>query len=97
MNLIVVIDTLKRCQIDSRKVYVRVSRDAAQITGTTALLTEGMEISVYDLMFGMMLPSGNNAAYALAQAVGSILFMETAPGKVQLDILYDVEKFNLFC
>lgn len=97
MNLIVVIDTLKRCQVDSRKIFVRVSKDAAQMTGTTALLTEGMEISIYDLMFGMMLPSGNNAAYALAQAIGSILFMETAPGKIQLDIVYDVDRFTQYC
>lgn len=32
-------------------------------------------MSVFDLMYGMMLPSGNNAAYALALAIGSVLLM----------------------
>lgn len=75
MNLIVVIDTLRRFQIDARRWKVRVTKEAADVTGTTAFLREGMEISVYDLMFGMMLPSGNNAAYTLAQAVGTALLL----------------------
>lgn len=73
MNLIVVIDCVKRLMIDPRKWRVRVTKEAAEVTGTTAFLKEGMEISVYDLMYGMMLPSGNNAAYALAQVVGAAL------------------------
>lgn len=31
---------------------------------------------MYDLMFGMMLPSGNDAAYQLAQIVGTLISLE---------------------
>lgn len=92
MNLIVVIDTIKRCQLDARKLKVRVTREAAEISGTTAFLREGMEMSLLDLMYGMMLPSGNNAAYALAQVIGAILSLETE-GKITYQLLYNVESF----
>jgi D-alanyl-D-alanine carboxypeptidase len=51
-----------------------------------------MEISIYDLMFGMMLPSGNNAAYALAQTIGTILTMD-ATTKFNYELVYDVDSF----
>lgn len=92
MNLAVVIDTVKRCAVDPRKLRVRITRDAAEISGTTAFLREGMEMSIMDLMFGMMLPSGNNAAYTLALAIGSVLLME-ADGKLNYSVLYDVDEF----
>jgi D-alanyl-D-alanine carboxypeptidase len=38
MNLIVVIDTLKRFQLDAKKIKVRVTREAADMSGTTAFL-----------------------------------------------------------
>lgn len=34
-----------------------------------------MELSLKDLFYGMMLPSGNDAAYQVAQIGGSILAM----------------------
>lgn len=52
---------------------VKVSRDASCITGTTAQLKHDMEISLYDLYYGMMLPSGNDAAYQIAQIGGGLL------------------------
>lgn len=36
------------------------------LNGTTAGLMAGDIIKMYDLLFGMMLPSGNDAAQALA-------------------------------
>lgn len=43
--------------------------------GTTAELRPGIELSLEDLYFGMMLPSGNDAAHQIAQIGGSILKM----------------------
>ena len=34
--------------------------------GTTAEIKEGMIFSLQDLFYGMMLPSGNDAAYQIA-------------------------------
>ena len=50
---------------------VTVSADATQAyeNGTTIWLKEGEQISVRDLVYGAMLESGNDAAYALGEAV----------------------------
>jgi D-alanyl-D-alanine carboxypeptidase len=40
--------------------------------GTTAELKPNMEMSLEDLFYGMMLPSGNDAAYQIAQ-IGSAI------------------------
>ena len=40
--------------------------------GTTAEIKYGAVYTLYDLYFGMMLPSGNDAAYLIAE-VGSML------------------------
>ena len=39
---------------------------AANIRGTTANLEHGDTLSVDQLLYGLMLPSGNDAAFALA-------------------------------
>jgi serine-type D-Ala-D-Ala carboxypeptidase (penicillin-binding protein 5/6) len=67
---------LKLCQkysIDPEKTFLTVSRGAAKITGTSADLREGDTLSIQQLFYGMMLPSGNDAAFLLAEYFGSIL------------------------
>lgn len=51
---------------------VEVSRYASSIGGTSANLREGDLLTVKDLMYGMMLPSGNDAALTLAELIGEI-------------------------
>jgi len=48
--------------------------DAAQMTGSSVMgLRPGVQISMVDLLFGLMLPSGNDAALEIARAVdGSV-------------------------
>ncbi len=50
---------------------VTVSAEAAQVyeNGTTIYLQEGEEITIRDLIYGALLESGNDAAYALGEAV----------------------------
>lgn len=43
------------------------------MTGTTANLLAGDTLTIKQLMFGMMLPSGNDAAHALAKHFGTYL------------------------
>ena len=39
---------------------------SASLNGTSAQLKEGTWVKLYDLLYGAMLPSGNDAAYLLA-------------------------------
>lgn len=52
---------------------VTVSKRASEEVGTTANLIEGHTFSVWDLLHGLMLPSGNDAAIALAEHFGDYL------------------------
>jgi len=52
---------------------VTVSRLAASMKGTSAYLQEGDELTIWDLLHGMMLPSGNDAAWCLAEYVGKYI------------------------
>jgi D-alanyl-D-alanine carboxypeptidase len=53
-----------------------VTQIGSQIIGTTACLREGDSLSVFQLLYGMMLPSGNDAAYTLANFFGKMLYDE---------------------
>lgn len=55
------------------KLYSRISKKASKIPGTTAHLREGDILTIDQLLYGMMLPSGNDAAYALAEFFGKVL------------------------
>lgn len=48
------------------------------MTGTTANLIEGDVLSIEQLFYGMMLPSGNDAAYLLAEHFGKLLHEKKA-------------------
>lgn len=50
-----------------------VSETASQVQGTSAELKQGDQICVWDMLHGLMLPSGNDAAIALAEHFGTIL------------------------
>lgn len=52
---------------------IPISRNAARIKGTSADLQEGDILTLFQLFYGMMLPSGNDAAFALAEYFGQIL------------------------
>ena len=54
---------------------VRVTKNAAELGGTTAGLKEKVWVYVEDLLYGTMLPSGNDAAYTLAEYIGYLLHL----------------------
>jgi D-alanyl-D-alanine carboxypeptidase (penicillin-binding protein 5/6) len=58
---------------------VRVSARAAAETGSTAQLRPGDRVTVRDLLDGLMVPSGNDAAVALAEHVGGRLAADGDP------------------
>jgi serine-type D-Ala-D-Ala carboxypeptidase (penicillin-binding protein 5/6) len=59
--------------IDLNNVYFEVSTEATEMIGTSANLVKGDFISAYELLFGLMLPSGNDAAVVLSEGVGYML------------------------
>ena len=55
------------------RTFVRVSKKASRKSGTSAGLRGGDNLTFDDLFHAMMLPSGNDAALALAETCGMIL------------------------
>lgn len=73
MTAYTVLDLANRFDIDIIESKIEVSLDAAIIGGTSADLIEGDLISIWDMLHGMLLPSGNDAAYCLAEYFGLII------------------------
>ncbi len=55
-------------------IMVRVTKSSAAVSGTTAGLIYGYWIKLIDLLHGLMLPSGNDAAYLIAESFGLLGF-----------------------
>lgn len=49
---------------------VTVSANAVRTEGSAIYLTEGQKVKLKDLVYGLMLRSGNDAAVAIAEYVG---------------------------
>lgn len=83
MTSLVVLELLEQCEGVSPHIgqgkLIKIPFSASQLCGTSANLLADDMLTVEQLMFGMMLPSGNDAAQSLALYFGS--FMATN-GKV---------------
>lgn len=66
MSAYVVIALCKLFKLNIKKTEVIISPIASDIRGTSANLETGDILTVEQLLYGMMLPSGNDAAFALA-------------------------------
>ena len=67
MTALVVLDLSQDMNLDIKTTYFKVSLRASQTIGTTANLVDGQVLSIWDLLHGLMLPSGNDAAMVLAE------------------------------
>ena len=67
MTALVALELSAEMRLDIRNTYFKVSLKAAQTIGTTACLVDGQVVSIWDLLHGLMLPSGNDAAMVLAE------------------------------
>ena len=91
--------TIDKAQLNSK---VTVSKNAAGINGASLNLTVGNLYTVEDLLYGVMLTSGNDAAIALSEYVGDgdvkkfIGFMNDYSKKLQLDNTYFVNPTGLY-
>ena len=84
MTCYCVCNLLEEFKIDPNNTYVDVSDVAASLSGTSARLHAGDLISINDLLYGMMLPSGNDAAYCLAESFGAYLHVRSEEYRKQL-------------
>jgi len=64
---------LQKYDEDPHTLVFTVNKVCAIINGTHAGLREGDQVSVNDLCYGLMLPSGNDAALTLAYGFGNII------------------------
>ena len=64
--------------IKIREHTVSINKSSAYMNGTTAGLKIDEEILIIDLLYGLLLPSGNDSAIALAQYFGKFLSFKFA-------------------
>jgi len=73
MTSMVVFHLCNEYNVNMYKTWFRVSAEAANMIGTSACLKENQRLTVYDLLHGLMLPSGNDAAVCLAEGFSDII------------------------
>jgi D-alanyl-D-alanine carboxypeptidase len=73
MNLVTILEIIEKLNINPHKIKVKPTKNAISMIGTTSELKLNCIYSLYDLFFGMMLPSGNDSAYLIAEIAGFIL------------------------
>ena len=78
MTCIISIEIAKKFQIDIDKEEITIGNYEANINGTSARIKPGQTYTVRQLLYGLMLPSGNDASLALAVWGGRKL-LEHAP------------------
>ena len=64
---------ISQLNINYETELVTIPDAASQVHGTSADLVPGDQLTLNQLLYGMMLPSGNDAAVTLAMYFGSIL------------------------
>ena len=66
MTLLTALKLSERFNVQIKITYFRVSVNASIVSGTSAELDPKEWVTVEDLLYGLMLPSGNDSAMALA-------------------------------
>lgn len=75
----VALTVIKICEwmaIDYEKEMIWVEGECLNITGTSAKLWEGDHLTIKSLLFALLLPSGNDAGYLLADYFGNLIQKE---------------------
>ena len=74
MTAYTILELCKQYKLKLSAIRIEVCSVASNIRGTSAKLRKGDVLSAEQLMYGMMLPSGNDAAFALAKYFGKLIF-----------------------
>lgn len=94
MTFYVSLLVIEKLEIDSKKLFIKVTRHASEVIGTSAELKNSDILSLHDLFFGLMLPSGNDAALLIAQGLGTILLRNERNQKLYDPNFIDVETLS---
>lgn len=92
MTCYAVISFLQKYQLDPEQITVTVSGIASSINGTSACLEKGDQLSILQLLYGLMLESGNDAATALAESVGTLLYWEDTGNLQQIRSVKHIDR-----
>lgn len=76
MTALTVVRLCRRFKLNLNSETIKISGVASNIRGTTANLRKNDVLSIEQLLYGMMLPSGNDAAFALASHFGNLIFQK---------------------
>lgn len=76
MTCLCVLELSDKYKINKGTTYFKITEWASSTIGTSANLVENAWMSVADLLYGMMLPSGNDAATVLAENFGAVLYFD---------------------
>eukprot|EP00828_Plagiopyla_frontata_P049632 TRINITY_DN996_c3_g1_i1.p1 TRINITY_DN996_c3_g1~~TRINITY_DN996_c3_g1_i1.p1 ORF type:complete len:182 (-),score=18.33 TRINITY_DN996_c3_g1_i1:164-709(-) len=68
---------IEKWDLHQNNLTFKVSEFAGNIQGTTASLYPEDQIFLQDLLYGLMLPSGNDAAQVIAENLGAYLYFES--------------------
>jgi D-alanyl-D-alanine carboxypeptidase len=68
---------IEKFEINVDMTDAKVSREAVNLGGTTANFKYGDIVNLKDLFYGMMLPSGNDAAFCIAEYFGKLLYKKS--------------------
>lgn len=75
MTCWVILQLLDKFGLNAKKIKIKVLRSSTSevLGGTSANLIKGDSFTVFELLHGMMLPSGNDAAQTLAIYFGNLI------------------------
>lgn len=73
MTCYTVLTLIEKLNLDIETTFLTISFEATNILGTVADLAEGDTLSLEEMLYALMLPSGNDAAIALAEYFGGLL------------------------
>ena len=73
MTCLLIINISRVFNLDLKKETHRVSEKASKMPGTSTFLCYSDVLTIYELLHGLMLPSGNDAAVALGEWGGKII------------------------
>ncbi|CAD8045853.1 unnamed protein product [Paramecium sonneborni] len=79
--------------LNLKEIKVKVTKKASETIGTTAELKYNDILSIEDLLYGLMLPSGNDAAVLIAQTIGTIILFNQYNKKLDLKLI-DIEQLS---
>jgi len=82
----------KKLKIDLKNTFIMISKRSSHTCGTSAFLIENLQISIYDILHGLLLPSGNDAAVALAEFFGysSLCHIQKKGHSIKKDSIFKI-------